>query len=75
MKTVVSSATRTVVIGPDEPFVIIGERINPTNRRRLAEELVAPRGRRDGSSSSGEAADRAASGREASEGNTAGRGR
>jgi 5-methyltetrahydrofolate--homocysteine methyltransferase len=39
MKTVVSSATRTVVIGPDEPFVIIGERINPTNRRRLAEEL------------------------------------
>lgn len=39
MKTVVSSATRTVVIGPDEPFVIIGERINPTNRKRLAEEL------------------------------------
>jgi 5-methyltetrahydrofolate--homocysteine methyltransferase len=39
MKTVVSSATRTVVIGPDEPFVIIGERINPTNRKKLAEEL------------------------------------
>jgi len=39
MKTVVSSATRTVVIGPDEPFVVIGERINPTNRKKLAEEL------------------------------------
>jgi 5-methyltetrahydrofolate--homocysteine methyltransferase len=39
MKTVVSSATRTVVIGPEEPFVIIGERINPTNRKKLAEEL------------------------------------
>jgi len=39
MKTVVSSATKTVVIGPDEPFVIIGERINPTNRKKLAEEL------------------------------------
>jgi 5-methyltetrahydrofolate--homocysteine methyltransferase len=39
VKTVVSSATRTVVIGPDEPFVIIGERINPTNRKKLAEEL------------------------------------
>ena len=39
MKTVVSSKTRTVVLGPDEPFVIIGERINPTNRKKLAEEL------------------------------------
>ena len=39
MKTVVSSARQTVVIGPDEPFVIIGERINPTNRKKLAEEL------------------------------------
>jgi 5-methyltetrahydrofolate--homocysteine methyltransferase len=39
MRTVVSSATRTVVIGPDEPFVVIGERINPTNRKKLAEEL------------------------------------
>lgn len=41
MKTVVSSASRTVFIGPDEPFVIIGERINPTNRKRLSEELRA----------------------------------
>ena len=39
MKTIVSSATRTVVISPDDPFVIIGERINPTNRKKLAEEL------------------------------------
>lgn len=39
MKTVVSSATKTVVIGPDDPFVVIGERINPTNRKKLAEEL------------------------------------
>jgi 5-methyltetrahydrofolate--homocysteine methyltransferase len=39
MKTVVSSATRTVVIGPDEPFVVIGERINPTGRKKLAEEM------------------------------------
>jgi 5-methyltetrahydrofolate--homocysteine methyltransferase len=39
MKTVLSSATKTVVISPDDPFVIIGERINPTNRKKLAEEL------------------------------------
>ena len=39
MKTVLSSKTRTIVLGPDEPFVIIGERINPTNRKKLAEEL------------------------------------
>ncbi|MHB8459049.1 MAG: methyltetrahydrofolate cobalamin methyltransferase [Candidatus Limnocylindrales bacterium] len=37
--TVVSSATRDVVIGPDRPFVIIGERINPTGRKLLAEEM------------------------------------
>ncbi|HUD72144.1 MAG TPA: dihydropteroate synthase [Dongiaceae bacterium] len=39
MRTVVSSATKSVVIGPDEPFVIIGERINPTGRKKLAEEM------------------------------------
>jgi 5-methyltetrahydrofolate--homocysteine methyltransferase len=39
MKTILSSATKTVIIGPDDPFVIIGERINPTNRKKLAEEL------------------------------------
>lgn len=37
--TVVSSATREVVIGFDRPFVMIGERINPTGRAQLAEEM------------------------------------
>src|SRR5919198_3173988 len=40
-RTVVSSATREVVIGFDQPFVIIGERINPTGRKLLAEEMKA----------------------------------
>jgi 5-methyltetrahydrofolate--homocysteine methyltransferase len=39
--TIVSSATREVVIGFDRPFVIIGERINPTGRKILAEEMAA----------------------------------
>ena len=39
--TVVSSATREVVIGFDRPFVIIGERINPTGRKILAAEMSA----------------------------------
>jgi 5-methyltetrahydrofolate--homocysteine methyltransferase len=39
--TVVSSASREVVIGFDRPFVVIGERINPTGRRKLAAEMVA----------------------------------
>jgi 5-methyltetrahydrofolate--homocysteine methyltransferase len=39
--TVVSSATREVVIGFDRPFVIIGERINPTGRKLLAAEMAA----------------------------------
>ncbi len=34
-----SSAKKTVVISPEDPFVVIGERINPTNRKKLAEEL------------------------------------
>ena len=40
-QTVVSSATREVVIGFDRPFVMIGERINPTGRKLLAEEMKA----------------------------------
>ena len=40
-ETVVSSATREVVIGFDRPFVIIGERINPTGRKMLAAEMAA----------------------------------
>ncbi len=39
--TVLGSATREVVIGFDRPFVIIGERINPTGRRQLAAEMAA----------------------------------
>jgi 5-methyltetrahydrofolate--homocysteine methyltransferase len=39
--TVVSSATREVVIGFDRPFTIIGERINPTGRKLLAAEMKA----------------------------------
>jgi 5-methyltetrahydrofolate--homocysteine methyltransferase len=39
--TVVGSMTREVVIGPDRPFVIIGERINPTGRKLLAAEMKA----------------------------------
>jgi 5-methyltetrahydrofolate--homocysteine methyltransferase len=37
--TAVSSATREVVIGFDRPFVMIGERINPTGRKVLAAEM------------------------------------
>jgi 5-methyltetrahydrofolate--homocysteine methyltransferase len=40
-ETLVSSATREVVIGFGRPFVIIGERINPTGRKKLAEEMAA----------------------------------
>ena len=39
--TVVSSATEEVVIGFERPFVIIGERINPTGRKLLAAEMAA----------------------------------
>jgi len=41
METILSSKTKTVVISPDKPFVVIGERINPTGRKKLAEELAA----------------------------------
>ncbi len=37
--TIVSSATKEVVIGFGRPFVMIGERINPTGRKLLAEEM------------------------------------
>jgi 5-methyltetrahydrofolate--homocysteine methyltransferase len=39
--TVISSATREVVIGFTRPFVMIGERINPTGRKILAAEMAA----------------------------------
>ena len=39
MDTVLQSRSKTVVIGSDKPFCIIGERINPTGRKSFAEEL------------------------------------
>ena len=40
-RTVVASATREIVIGFDQPFCVIGERINPTGRKKLAAEMIA----------------------------------
>lgn len=40
-QTVLSSASKEVIIGFDQPFVIIGERINPTGRKILAAEMKA----------------------------------
>ncbi|MEX0753689.1 MAG: dihydropteroate synthase [Actinomycetota bacterium] len=40
-ETVLSSATKEVVLGFDRPFVVIGERINPTGRKTLAEQMKA----------------------------------
>jgi 5-methyltetrahydrofolate--homocysteine methyltransferase len=37
--TVLKSASREVVIGPDQPFCVIGERINPTGRKIFQEQL------------------------------------
>jgi 5-methyltetrahydrofolate--homocysteine methyltransferase len=39
--TVVQSRSRTVVIGPDRPFCVIGERINPTGRKVFQAQLQA----------------------------------
>ncbi len=39
METRLSSRSREVVIAGDRPFVIIGERINPTGRKVLAAEM------------------------------------
>ncbi|MEM7500200.1 MAG: dihydropteroate synthase [Pseudomonadota bacterium] len=40
-RTVIESKTKTVVMGFEEPFCVIGERINPTGRKKLNEELEA----------------------------------
>ena len=40
-RTIVESKTKTAIIGFDEPFCVIGERINPTGRKKLASELEA----------------------------------
>ena len=39
--TIISSATKEVALGFEHPFVIIGERINPTGRKLLAQEMAA----------------------------------
>ncbi|MCC6192378.1 MAG: dihydropteroate synthase [Anaerolineales bacterium] len=41
MDTLLHSQTRSVTIGPDRPFVLIGERINPSGRKRLGAEMAA----------------------------------
>ena len=41
MHTILRSATREVAIGHDQPFCIIGERINPTGRKMFQEQLRA----------------------------------
>jgi 5-methyltetrahydrofolate--homocysteine methyltransferase len=39
MDTVLRSRSKTVTIGREQPFCIIGERINPTGRKSFAEQL------------------------------------
>ena len=39
MDTVLRSRSKTVTIGADQPFCVIGERINPTGRKAFAEQL------------------------------------
>lgn len=39
-RTIVASATKEIVIGFDQPFCVIGERINPTGRKKLAAEMI-----------------------------------
>jgi len=41
VETILESKTKKAVIGPGRPFVIIGERINPTGRKLLAAEMAA----------------------------------
>jgi 5-methyltetrahydrofolate--homocysteine methyltransferase len=40
-ETVLQSKSKTVIIGFDQPFCVIGERINPTGRKKLSAELEA----------------------------------
>ena len=39
--TIISSASKEVIIGFERPFVIVGERINPTGRKLLTQEMAA----------------------------------
>ena len=41
METILHSKTKTVIISPEQPFVMIGERINPTGRKKLGIEMAA----------------------------------
>ncbi len=41
METLLRFKDRQVLIGPVQPFVMIGERINPTRRKKLLETLAA----------------------------------
>jgi len=41
MHTLIKSASKTVTIGHDQPFCIIGERINPTGRKKFQMQLRA----------------------------------
>src|SRR2546421_5385101 len=43
MQTVLRSRSAEVVVSPEHPFVMIGERINPTGRKVLAAEMTAGR--------------------------------
>src|ERR1700735_1476997 len=39
METVLHSASKELRIGPEQPFCIVGERINPTGRKLFQEQL------------------------------------
>ncbi|MGE5138275.1 MAG: dihydropteroate synthase, partial [Rudaea sp.] len=41
MRTVLSSKSKSIEIGPDVPFIVIGERINPSGRKKLGAEMAA----------------------------------
>jgi 5-methyltetrahydrofolate--homocysteine methyltransferase len=41
LETVLQSRSKTVVISPEQPFCIIGERINPTGRKAFQAQLQA----------------------------------
>ncbi len=41
LETILSSRSKKITLSPDKPFVIIGERINPTGRKKLAAEMAA----------------------------------
>ncbi len=41
METKISSTTKEVIIGDERPTVLIGERINPSGKKKMAEALRA----------------------------------